>query len=104
MNYKNFLIASAAIIAPLTPVASLADAKSDAGQRVVSIIVEALQTDENSFNLYKSLIQDYGADVMTFAEIKIAVEQEFDIVITTTEAESMVRAIDWVNYVKQRVN
>ena len=69
--------------------------------RVSNIIVEQLGVSEDSVTNESSFIADLGADSLDIVELIMALEEEFDIEISDTDAEKIVTVGDVVEYIKE---
>lgn len=69
-------------------------------EKVKEIIVEQLNSPENTVTLEASFIDDLGADSLDIVELIMALEEEFDMEIPDADAEKVVTVNDVVEYIK----
>ena len=69
-------------------------------EKVKEIIVEQLNSPENTVTLEASFINDLGADSLDIIELVMALEEEFDMEIPDADAEKIVTVNDVVEYIK----
>lgn len=69
-------------------------------EKVKEIIVEQLNSPENTVTLEASFIDDLGADSLDIVELIMALEEEFDMEIPDADAEKIVTVNDVVEYIK----
>ena len=69
-------------------------------EKVKEIIVEQLNSQENTITMEASFIDDLGADSLDIVELIMALEEEFDMEIPDTDAEKIVTVNDVVEYIK----
>ena len=69
-------------------------------EKVKGIIVEQLNSPENTVTLDASFIDDLGADSLDIVELIMALEEEFDMEIPDADAEKIVTVNDVVEYIK----
>ena len=69
-------------------------------EKVKGIIVEQLNSPENTVTLESSFIDDLGADSLDIVELIMALEEEFDMEIPDADAEKIVTVSDVVEYIK----
>ena len=69
-------------------------------EKVKEIIVEKLNSPENTVTLEASFIDDLGADSLDIVELIMALEEEFDMEIPDADAEKIVTVNDVVEYIK----
>lgn len=69
-------------------------------EKVKEIIVEQLNSPENTVTLEASFIDDLGADSLDIIELIMALEEEFDMEIPDADAEKIVTVNDVVEYIK----
>ena len=72
-------------------------------EKVKSVIVEQLGTEEVNITLEASFIDDLGADSLDIVELIMALEEEFDTEIPDGDAEKVVTVSDVVDYIKEHV-
>lgn len=73
---------------------------SDIENRVKKIVSEQLGVEMDTVTNEKSFIDDLGADSLDTVELIMALEDEFELQIDDTEAESIMtvqNAIDYIN-------
>lgn len=70
---------------------------------VVDTLCDQLDLDENDISLDSSLVDDLDIDSITYFEIIMELEDEFDIDIPDEAAEDMRTVSDLVNYIEARV-
>ena len=68
--------------------------------RIVTIISEQLQIDEDQVTPDASFMDDLGADSLDTVELIMALEEEFDLEIPDSEAEKIRTVQDALNYMK----
>lgn len=73
-------------------------------QRVIKIIAEQLGGIEESIKHELKLVNDLGADSLDEVELVMAIEDEFDIEISNSDAEAAKTVQDVINYVTARVS
>lgn len=98
------MIATAAIVAPLTLSASFAVAKADVGAKVVEIIAHVLQVEAQSINSQTNLLNDLGMDRLAAADLNTAIEEAFNIAIPLNVFESFHTVGDIIYYVQQHTS
>ncbi len=101
MNYKHFLIAAAAIAAPLIPAASSAESGMEIEGKVRDIIIEILQIEPSHVYANANLIEDLGMDSLDSVELKMALEDAFDIYIPEEVADHLNTVGDCIYYIQQ---
>ena len=69
-------------------------------EKVKEIIMEQLNSPENTVTLEASFIDDLGADSLDIVELIMALEEEFDMEIPDADAEKIVTVNDVVEYIK----
>ena len=69
-------------------------------EKVKEIIVEQLNSPENTVTMEAAFIDDLGADSLDIVELIMALEEEFDLEIPDAEAEKIVTVSDVVEYIK----
>ena len=70
-------------------------------EKVKNVIIEQLGVAENNITMEASFIDDLGADSLDIVELIMALEEEFDIEISDTDAEKIVTVGDVVEYIKE---
>lgn len=73
----------------------------DEFERVKSVIVDQLGTDESAVTMEASFVDDLGADSLDIVELIMGLETEFDIEIPDEQAEKISTVGDAVNYIKE---
>ena len=68
-------------------------------EKVKSVIVEQLGTEEVNITLEASFIDDLGADSLDIVELIMALEEEFDLEIPDEDAEKIATVGDVVDYI-----
>ena len=71
--------------------------------KVIAILCEQFELDENDITEDTSLVDDLGADSMDILDITMALEEEFDIEIPDEEAEELKTVRDIVNYIENNI-
>ncbi|MBR2740805.1 MAG: acyl carrier protein [Oscillospiraceae bacterium] len=71
--------------------------------KVIAILCEQFELDENDITEDTSLVDDLGADSMDSLDITMALEEEFDIEIPDEEAEELRTVRDIVNYIENNI-
>ena len=69
---------------------------------VVDTLCDQLDLDENDISVDSSLVDDLDIDSITYFEIIMELEDEFDIDIPDEAAEDMRTVSDLVNYLEAR--
>ena len=70
---------------------------------VVDTLCDQLDLDENDISMDSSLVDDLDIDSITYYEIIMELEDEFDIDSPDEAAEDMRTVSDLVNYIEARV-
>ena len=73
-------------------------------EKLKKIIVEVLNVDEDEISEDTTFIDDLGADSLDIFQIIMGIEEEFDIEITTEEAEKISTVGDAVEQIKNALN
>jgi acyl carrier protein len=68
--------------------------------RIVTIIANQLQIDENQVTPDASFMDDLGADSLDTVELIMALEEEFDIEIPDSDAEKIRTVKDALDYME----
>lgn len=68
--------------------------------RIVTIIANQLQIDENQVTPDASFMDDLGADSLDTVELIMALEEEFDIEIPDSDAEKIRTVKDSLDYME----
>lgn len=71
-------------------------------EKVKSIIVEQLGSEETAVTLEASFIDDLGADSLDIVELIMAFEEEFELEIPDEDAEKIVTVSDVIDYIKSK--
>ena len=71
--------------------------------KVIAILCEQFEVDENEITEETSLVDDLGADSMDSLDITMALEEEFDIEIPDEDAEELKTVGDIVNYIEANI-
>ena len=69
-------------------------------EKLQDIIAEVLNVDKDEITMDTTFTDDLGADSLDVFQIIMGIEQEFDIVIETEDAESIVTVADAVSKIK----
>lgn len=72
--------------------------------QVKRLIQETLRVEEEMVTNGAKLIEDLGADELDMKEIRLAMNGEFQIEISPGEAETLRTVMDWVNYVRIKLD
>ena len=72
-------------------------------EKVKKVIMEQLGVSDSAITLEASFIDDLGADSLDIVELIMALEEEFDIEITDSDAEKVATVGDVVDYIKEHV-
>ena len=72
-------------------------------QRVKRIICDTLRLQSESVENASDLISDLGADSLDSVRVQMAIEDEFEIVITEDIANELNTVGDYVAYVRKKV-
>lgn len=70
-------------------------------EKVIKIICEQLDVDENDVTPEASFADDLGADSLDQVELIMAMEEEFDISISDEDAEKIATVQNAIDYIKQ---
>ncbi len=71
--------------------------------RIVTIIAEQLQIDEDQVTPDASFMDDLGADSLDTVELIMALEEEFDMEIPDSDAEKIRTVQDALDYMEAHV-
>ena len=71
--------------------------------KVIAILCEQFEVDENEITEETSLVDDLGADSMDSLDITMALEEEFDLEIPDEDAEELKTVGDIVNYIEANI-
>ena len=69
-------------------------------EKIQEIIADVLSVDVNEITPETTFVDDLGADSLDVLQIIMGIEEEFDIVIDTEEAEKIVTVQDAVNAIR----
>ena len=69
-------------------------------EKIQEIIADVLSVDVNEITPETTFVDDLGADSLEVFQIIMGIEEEFDIVIDTEEAEKIVTVQDAVNAIR----
>lgn len=70
---------------------------------VVDVLCDQLEIDENDIDMESSIGDDLGADSISFIDIIMELEDEFDIDIPDEVAEDMRTVADLVEYIEAHI-
>ena len=70
-------------------------------EKVKEIIVEQLNSPENTVTMEAAFIDDLGADSLDIVELIMALEEEFDMSIDDESAQEIRKVSDLVAYIEQ---
>ena len=73
-------------------------------EKLKNIIAEVLNVDADEITMDTTFVDDLGADSLDLFKIIMGIEEEFDIEITSEEAEKIVTVGDAVEQIKNAVN
>ena len=73
-------------------------------EKLMKIIVDVLNVDENEITMDTTFIDDLGADSLDVFQIIMGLEEEFDIEIPNEQAEKIVTVGDAVEQIKAAMN
>jgi acyl carrier protein len=71
--------------------------------KVKKTIAEKLKVDITEVVPEASLIDDLGADSLALVEMIMTMEEEYDIEVPDEDAEKLVKVIDVINYLKEKI-
>ena len=66
---------------------------------VKAVVVEQLSVEADSVKMESKIIEDLGADSLDVVELIMSLEEKFDIEITDTDAEKLIKIEDVVKYI-----
>ena len=69
-------------------------------EKVKGIVSEGLGVDKENINMDSTFIDDLSADSLDIVELVMSLEEEFDMEIPDSDAETIVTVGDVVNYIK----
>ncbi len=72
-------------------------------ERVIKIVCDQLQVDEEQVTPTASFVDDLGADSLDTVEMVMAFENEFEIDIPDEDAEEIKSVQDAVDYIEKRL-
>ena len=72
-------------------------------ERLVEIIAQQLDVDEDNVTSNASFMEDLGADSLDIVELVMVLEEEFDIEIPDSDAEKIQTVQDAVIYLEEHV-
>ena len=73
------------------------------GERVIKIIVEQLQCQEEQVKPEAKFIEDLGADSLDIVELVMALENAFNTQIPDDDAEGLTSVGDDIKYVEEKL-
>ncbi len=73
-------------------------------EKLKKIIAEVLNVDEDEVTLETKFVDDLGADSLDIFQIIMGIEEEFDVEISTDEAENIVSVGDAVEQIKNALS
>ena len=73
-------------------------------EKVIALISEQFNIDEDNINLNTSFTDDLNADSLDLVELVMALEDEFGLEIDDEEVESIKTIKDAVDYIKNVLN
>ncbi|HHV13886.1 MAG TPA: acyl carrier protein [Clostridiales bacterium] len=73
-------------------------------EKLVKIISEVLNVDEDEITMETTFVDDLGADSLDVFQIIMGIEEEFDIEIANEEAENIVTVADAIEQIKNAIN
>ncbi|MDF2511499.1 MAG: acyl carrier protein [Herbinix sp.] len=73
-------------------------------EKLVKIISEVLNVDEDEITMDTTFVDDLGADSLDVFQIIMGIEEEFDIEIANEEAENIVTVADAIEQIKNALN
>ena len=71
-------------------------------ERVVEIVSEQLNVDQDKITTESSFINDLGADSLDTVELVMAFEEEFSVEVPDEDAEQLQSVGDVVNYIESK--
>ncbi|KAF1084375.1 Acyl carrier protein [Sporotomaculum syntrophicum] len=71
-------------------------------EQVKAILVEQFFRDEDAINMDASFVDDLGVESLDFVELLLALEDEFDLIISDEEAEKIHTVGDVVMFIEER--
>lgn len=73
-------------------------------EKIQEIIVDVLNVEKNDVKMETTFVDDLGADSLDIFQIVTGIEDEFNIEISTEEAETIVTVGDAVEQIKNAIN
>ncbi len=73
-------------------------------EKLKKIIAEVLNVDEDEVTMETKFVDDLGADSLDIFQIIMGIEEEFDVEISTDEAEKIVSVSDAVEQIKNALS
>ena len=73
-------------------------------EKLKKIIAEVLNVDEDEVTMETKFVDDLGADSLDIFQIIMGIEEEFDVEISTDEAEKIVSVGDAVEQIKNALS
>ncbi len=73
-------------------------------EKIISLIAEKLDIEEERVVPEAALIDDLGADSLAVVELIMTMEDEFDIEVPDEDAEKLITVKDAIDYIKKRIN
>ncbi|MFI3170876.1 MAG: acyl carrier protein [Eubacteriales bacterium] len=73
-------------------------------EKIREIIVDVLNVEQNDVNLNTTFVDDLGADSLDIFQIVTGIEDEFNIEISTEDAENIKTVGDAVEQIKNAIN
>ncbi len=71
-------------------------------EQVKAILVEQFFREEDAVNMDASFVDDLGVESLDFVELLLALEDEFDLMISDEEAEKIHTVGDVVMFIEER--
>ncbi len=73
-------------------------------EKIQDIIVDVLNVEKNDVTMETTFVDDLGADSLDIFQIVTGIEDEFNIEISTEDAETIVTVGDAVEQIKNAIN
>ncbi len=73
-------------------------------EKIRSILAEQFSEDEDSITMSTDLAEDLGADSLDFADVLMAIEDEFEVEVLDEDLESIKTVGDIVEYIENKNN
>ncbi|EAJ4116483.1 acyl carrier protein [Campylobacter coli] len=67
---------------------------------VKAVVVEQLSIDADAVKMESKIIEDLGADSLDVVELIMALEEKFEVEISDSDAEKLIKIEDVVNYIE----